>query len=82
MLHFTLALSTAFSDGLFSLRCSPEDGQCECRPHVAGRSCTEPAPGYFFVSLNFYIYEAEEALPLQGLAPLVRISLTLLTDFM
>lgn len=66
---------------LFSHRCSPKNGQCDCCPHVTGRSCTEPAPGYFFASLNFYLYEAEEATPLQGLAPLVRISLTLLTDF-
>uniref|UniRef100_A0A452UH64 Laminin subunit beta 4 n=1 Tax=Ursus maritimus TaxID=29073 RepID=A0A452UH64_URSMA len=50
--------------------CSPKDGQCECRPHITGRRCTEPAPGYFFAPLNFYLYEAEEATPLQGLAPL------------
>ncbi|MBZ3884468.1 Laminin subunit beta-4 [Sciurus carolinensis] len=51
--------------------CSPKDGQCECRPQVTGRSCNEPAPGYFFAPLNFYLYEAEEATPLQGLAPLI-----------
>ncbi|ELV14261.1 Laminin subunit beta-4 [Tupaia chinensis] len=56
--------------GAYSNMCSPEDGQCECRPHITGRSCTEPAPGYFFAPLNFYLYEAEEATPLQGLAPL------------
>ncbi|XP_006859338.1 PREDICTED: laminin subunit beta-4 [Chrysochloris asiatica] len=56
--------------GAYSNVCSPEDGQCECRPHISGRSCTEPAPGYFFVPLNFYLYEAEDAIPLQGLAPL------------
>ncbi|KAI4584857.1 hypothetical protein MJG53_006391 [Ovis ammon polii x Ovis aries] len=70
-----------------------EGAKCDrCKPDHYGlsapdprgrqcRSCTEPAPGYFFASLNFYLYEAEEATPLQGLAPLVRISLTLLTDF-
>ncbi|XP_039705052.1 laminin subunit beta-4 isoform X1 [Pteropus medius] len=57
--------------GAYSNMCSPKDGQCECRPHVIGRSCTEPAPGYFFAPLNFYLYEAEEATPLQGLAPLI-----------
>ena len=67
--------------GLFPHRCSPKNGQCDCRPHVTDRSCTEPAPGYFFAPLNFYLYEVEEATPLQGLAPLVRNSLTLLTDF-
>ncbi|XP_021791861.2 laminin subunit beta-4 [Papio anubis] len=56
--------------GAYSNVCSPKNGQCECRPHVTGRSCSEPAPGYFFAPLNFYLYEAEEATPLQGLAPL------------
>ncbi|XP_006882698.1 PREDICTED: laminin subunit beta-4 [Elephantulus edwardii] len=56
--------------GAYSNMCSPEDGQCECRPHITGRRCTEPAPGYFFAPLSFYLYEAEEALPLQGLMPL------------
>ncbi|KAF3819019.1 hypothetical protein GH733_013169 [Mirounga leonina] len=54
-----------------SAPCSPKDGQCECRLHITGRRCTEPAPGYFFAPLNFYLYEAEEATPLQGLAPLI-----------
>lgn len=69
-------------DGFVSPRCSPEDGQCECRPYITGPSCTEPAPGYFFAPLDFYLYEAEEAMPLQGLAPLVCISFTFLRDFM
>ncbi|XP_012576215.1 PREDICTED: laminin subunit beta-4 [Condylura cristata] len=56
--------------GAYANVCSPRDGQCECRPHITGRSCTEPAPGYFFVPLNFYLYEAEEATPLQGLESL------------
>ncbi|KAM9699005.1 LOW QUALITY PROTEIN: laminin subunit beta-4 [Dama dama] len=56
--------------GAYSNMCSPKNGQCDCRPHVTGRSCTEPAPGYFFAPLNFYLYEAEEATPLLGLAPL------------
>ncbi|XP_007943246.1 laminin subunit beta-4 [Orycteropus afer afer] len=56
--------------GAYSNTCSPEDGQCQCRPHITGRTCTEPAPGYFFAPLNFYLYEAEEATPSQGLAPL------------
>uniref|UniRef100_A0A4W2F3V8 Laminin subunit beta 4 n=1 Tax=Bos indicus x Bos taurus TaxID=30522 RepID=A0A4W2F3V8_BOBOX len=56
--------------GAYSNKCSPKNGQCDCRPHVTGRSCTEPAPGYFFAPLNFYLYEVEEATPLQGLAPL------------
>ncbi|ELK01304.1 Laminin subunit beta-4, partial [Pteropus alecto] len=66
--------------GAYSNMCSPKDGQCECRPHVIGRSCTEPAPGYFFAPLNFYLYEAEEATPLQGLAPLVPAPHVVLRD--
>ncbi|XP_037374552.1 laminin subunit beta-4 [Talpa occidentalis] len=61
--------------GAYANVCSPADGQCECRPHVTGRSCTAPAPGYFFVPLNFYLYEAEEATPLQGLVPLGSVGL-------
>ncbi|KAM9077023.1 LOW QUALITY PROTEIN: laminin subunit beta-4 [Megaptera novaeangliae] len=61
----------------YSNVCSPEDGQCDCRPHVTGCSCTEPAPSYFFAPLNFYVYEAEEATPLQGLAPLAKLCLFL-----
>ncbi|CAM9901061.1 unnamed protein product [Rangifer tarandus platyrhynchus] len=61
--------------GAYSNMCSPKNGQCDCRSQVTGRSCTEPAPGYFFAPLNFYLYEAEEATPLQGLAPLVPTAL-------
>lgn len=53
-------------------RCSPKDGQCKCRPNIMSRQCNEPAPGYFFLPLDYYIYEAEHAKPLSGSAPLVR----------
>lgn len=31
---------------------------------MVGLTCSEPAPGYFLASLDFYIYEAEHAAPL------------------
>ncbi|NXQ11768.1 LAMB4 protein, partial [Peucedramus taeniatus] len=53
--------------------CSLKDGQCECLPNIESRQCNEPAPGYFFLPLDYYIYEAERAKPLSGSAPLVGI---------
>ncbi|XP_074050024.1 laminin subunit beta-4 isoform X2 [Macrotis lagotis] len=57
--------------GAYSNLCSPHDGQCECRPHVIGLQCTEPEPDYFFVPLDFYIYEAEDARLISGSSPLI-----------
>ncbi|KAI7811799.1 laminin subunit beta-4 precursor [Triplophysa rosa] len=51
--------------------CSSEDGQCECRPNMVGLRCSDPAAGYFLAPLDFYIYEAENAVPLVAL-PLVK----------
>uniref|UniRef100_A0A452GQQ3 Uncharacterized protein n=1 Tax=Gopherus agassizii TaxID=38772 RepID=A0A452GQQ3_9SAUR len=50
--------------------CSSSGGQCECLPNIVGRRCTEPAPGYFFLPLDYYIYEAEHTKPLSRSAPL------------
>ncbi|KAK2535550.1 Lamb1 [Columba livia] len=47
--------------GALNNNCSSETGQCECRPHMFGRQCNQVEPGYYFISLDHYIYEAEEA---------------------
>uniref|UniRef100_A0A8C9RVZ6 Laminin, beta 4 n=1 Tax=Scleropages formosus TaxID=113540 RepID=A0A8C9RVZ6_SCLFO len=49
-------------------RCNPLDGQCPCRPNIVGPRCKDPALGYFLAPLDFYLYEAELAAPLQGSA--------------
>uniref|UniRef100_A0A3Q2TNH0 Laminin subunit beta-4-like n=1 Tax=Fundulus heteroclitus TaxID=8078 RepID=A0A3Q2TNH0_FUNHE len=52
--------------GAHSNMCSPEDGQCPCLPNMAGRRCSDPSPGYFLPSLNYFLYEAELAAQLSG----------------
>uniref|UniRef100_A0A8I3WIT0 Laminin subunit beta-1 n=1 Tax=Callithrix jacchus TaxID=9483 RepID=A0A8I3WIT0_CALJA len=47
--------------GALNNRCSAESGQCSCRPHMIGRQCSEVEPGYYFATLDHYLYEAEEA---------------------
>ncbi|KAM3872975.1 laminin subunit beta-4 [Diretmus argenteus] len=50
--------------GAHSTMCSPEDGQCQCLPNMVGQKCTDPAPGHFLRSLDYFLYEAEFAVPL------------------
>uniref|UniRef100_UPI003AAF4A91 laminin subunit beta-4 n=1 Tax=Centroberyx gerrardi TaxID=166262 RepID=UPI003AAF4A91 len=52
--------------GAHSTICSPEDGQCQCLPNMAGRRCADPAPGHFLRPLDYFLYEAESAAPLDG----------------
>ncbi|KAJ8269152.1 hypothetical protein COCON_G00117590 [Conger conger] len=51
--------------GAYNSRCSPVDGQCQCLPNMVGRTCSDPASGYFLAPLDYYIYEAERAAPIE-----------------
>lgn len=41
--------------------CRMDNGQCDCRPHLIGRQCSDVEPGYFCAALDYYTYEAERA---------------------
>ncbi|KRX90388.1 Laminin subunit beta-1 [Trichinella pseudospiralis] len=48
--------------GAYDNSCDVMNGQCRCRAHFSGRRCDIPESGYYCASLDFYTYEAEEAL--------------------
>ncbi|XP_067860924.1 laminin subunit beta-4 [Heptranchias perlo] len=58
--------------GAYDNHCSLHDGQCRCLPNIISRQCNEPAPGYFFAPLDYYLYEAELAEQLGISGSLVR----------
>lgn len=47
--------------GAINNHCSPETGQCQCREHMFGRRCDQVESGFYFIALDHYTYEAEDA---------------------
>uniref|UniRef100_A0A668A1R9 Laminin subunit beta 1 n=1 Tax=Myripristis murdjan TaxID=586833 RepID=A0A668A1R9_9TELE len=41
--------------------CDPHTGQCVCREHMFGRRCDQVESGFYFIALDHYTYEAEDA---------------------
>ncbi|KAG9345888.1 hypothetical protein JZ751_009044 [Albula glossodonta] len=47
--------------GAINNDCSAETGQCQCREHMFGRQCNQVESGFYFIALDHYTYEAEDA---------------------
>ncbi|KAG6920353.1 laminin subunit beta 1, partial [Chelydra serpentina] len=52
--------------GAHDNQCAVETGQCRCRSHMVGRTCSQVEPGFFLSRLDQHTYEAEEARLRQG----------------
>ncbi|KAK7893120.1 hypothetical protein WMY93_022272 [Mugilogobius chulae] len=47
--------------GAVNNQCDQVTGQCVCRPHMFGRRCDQVESGFYFIALDHYTYEAEDA---------------------
>ncbi|KAM9753080.1 LOW QUALITY PROTEIN: laminin subunit beta-1-like [Menidia menidia] len=47
--------------GAVNNTCDPVSGQCLCRDHMFGRRCDQVQSGFYFMALDHYTYEAEDA---------------------
>ena len=47
--------------GSLSPFCDMYTGQCPCRSGLTGQTCSDVIPGYFFPSIDYLIFEAENA---------------------
>ncbi|KAJ4949134.1 hypothetical protein JOQ06_020652 [Pogonophryne albipinna] len=48
--------------GAVNNQCDQVSGQCVCRGHMFGRRCDQVESGFYFMALDHYTYEAEDAL--------------------
>uniref|UniRef100_A0A7N9AYV8 Laminin, beta 1a n=1 Tax=Mastacembelus armatus TaxID=205130 RepID=A0A7N9AYV8_9TELE len=47
--------------GALNNQCDQLSGQCVCRDHMFGRRCDQVESGFYFIALDHYTYEAEDA---------------------
>ncbi|RZB39837.1 laminin subunit beta-1 [Asbolus verrucosus] len=47
--------------GSYDKNCDVISGQCQCREHMVGRTCSTPKQQHYTASLDFLLYEAESA---------------------
>ncbi|TKS72894.1 Laminin subunit beta-1 [Collichthys lucidus] len=47
--------------GAINNQCDQVSGQCACRDHMFGRQCDQVESGFYFIALDHYTYEAEDA---------------------
>uniref|UniRef100_A0A8C4HFD4 Laminin subunit beta-1 n=1 Tax=Dicentrarchus labrax TaxID=13489 RepID=A0A8C4HFD4_DICLA len=47
--------------GAINNQCDQVNGQCVCRDHMFGRRCDQVESGFYFIALDHYTYEAEDA---------------------
>ncbi|XP_070784749.1 laminin subunit beta-1b [Enoplosus armatus] len=47
--------------GAVDNNCDAHSGQCVCREHMFGRRCDQVESGFYFIALDHYTYEAEDA---------------------